>query len=174
MIGVALIAGFAGIGAMLSSDYNPDASYHYVSYAFFIISAFFIWPLARFHLRRQPVVVMRSGLATSCAGRICRFIKWTDVRRIENIRYFDTGRGADCELYILYGKNGHKLRFDDGLVDLRGLLDRVNEGIRESRPEMIRYDRGRDTLAAHRRRAETEPGLERIPRQGIKTRLNKL
>jgi hypothetical protein len=174
LLGCVLIIGFSGFGFFFMSAVEIDTRYTYVAAASFAIAIFCAGPMVMFHIWHLPVVISDDGMGVLSFGRVRTFIAWNDVARIESIRYFEASRASYCELYYVYGATGTRIRFDDGLEQLRDLLDQINRYVRQRGIEIVRYDRGTDTLKGVRNSSANPTDRKRVLREGVRSRLLEL
>jgi hypothetical protein len=100
-------------------------------------------------LSKSDVIVDDKGISGRCFRLIWRTIPWKAVRRVriqcfvDSFRYYP--RSGLTIVYsvdqtekagLLFGRHG-QIRFDDGIENIRGLLDIINAYVREDNIEIV-------------------------------------
>lgn len=165
---------FSGFGIYATINRSIDINYLYFGAVCFLLSLFAMCLLAMFHIRHRPICVSSTSIsAIMFIINSQRRIPWNNIRNITNIRYFNQGRASYVEHYHLYGIDGNEIEFDDGLQGLRQLLDIINDHMSAS-VELVRFDRGPDTVRQVRATIDDPQERRRLSREGVKTRLQEL
>lgn len=165
---------FSGFGIYAIVNRSVDINYLYFGAVCLLLSIFAICLLIMFHIRHRPICVSSTNIsAILFIINSQRRIPWSNIRNITNIRYFNQGRASYVEHYRLYGVDGNEIEFDDGLQGLRQLLDIINNHMSAS-VDLVRFDRGPDTVRQAQARIDDPQERRRLSRQGVITKLQRL
>lgn len=127
--------------------------------------------------RNREIVVTDEGVAALALGRTWRFIRWTEVSRIERIRCptmteWNTWRNG--YEFVIRGRQGDEVWFVDTITCFTGLLGALNCYVEQHHIPLVAFDRGTDTRAKIRADTSDRGQRRRLLREGYKSTLSSL
>jgi hypothetical protein len=168
-----IIGVIGGFGVWVILARQIDESYLYLGLVCVAIALFFVWGMWRFYFQHLPIVVGEQGISTLAFGRWWHLIPWHTVKKIEKMRFQDPMWGMDRAKFSVIAPDD-RIVFDDGLRELRGCLDAINENIRGRSIELVFIDRGADTYEKTRTTVTNAEQRRKLMRDGVRVSLSEL
>lgn len=127
--------------------------------------------------RNREIVVTDEGITALAFGRTWRFIRWTEVSRIERIRCptvtnWNTWR--DGYEFVIRSSQNDEVWFVDKITNLTVLLTLLNRYVEQNHIALVAFDRGSDTRAKVRATRLDRGERKRLLREGYKSTLSSL
>lgn len=135
-----------------------------------ILSIFF---LSLIYLRSRPLGMDDGGIAIFLFGRRWKFIDWHSVKKVEKFRVYDSFFYEYRHVFLV-SADGIRIRFDDWVGDLPGLIATLNGYIARYQIPTFAVDRGRDTLRKISSSTTDIATRKKLLNDGVRTTLTKL
>lgn len=148
-------------------------------WAGFPMGFLFIWfgfiTLRGYFGETREIVVDDDGISALAFGRVWRSIRWTDVDRIDRIRFPpNLYRWRARHTFVIHGCRNDEIRFAEEITNLTVLLKLLNRYIEQHHIPLAAFDRGPDTRAKVRATTLDPAERKRLLREGYRTSLSSL
>ena len=110
---------------LLIPNLRDDKNVIYIIIIMLFLSACNIYGFAKLIMSHRPIMLCNEGVGAVGA----QFIDWADVRTIEQSRIIDPKIGKRNNVYRIRGRQNN-LEFDDGVENVKGLLEELNAYVR--------------------------------------------
>jgi hypothetical protein len=112
-----------------------------------------VWAIFKTYDRYLPIFTTNDGIGALLFQHQHRFLKWSDIRKIEKVYQYDSILGGIRDQYVLHGISNDKtmkIQFDQSIDNLQSLLTIINMFAKKFAIEMMYIDRSRSSRPSWR------------------------